>query len=74
MKITFIGNCQTTSLCFYFQELLGDYNIYWLLYDNQFIKHLNEWSDKVKNKIINYDISLDIIKNSDVIVYQEISK
>jgi hypothetical protein len=74
MKITFIGNCQTVTLCFYFQELLGDHNIQWLLFGEEMSQYLGVYSDKVKNKIDNYDIIFDVIKNSDVIIYQEISK
>jgi hypothetical protein len=32
------------------------------------------WSDKVKNKIVDYDLSNNIIQTSDIIIYQEISK
>lgn len=74
MKITFIGNCQTASLCFYFQQLLGEFNIKWVLYGDEFKPHLHEWSNKVKHKIIDYDIVIDVIKHSDVIVFQEIRK
>jgi len=73
MIIAFIGNCQTASLTFYFQQLL-DCNIQWLLYGEEFRGHLTAWSDKVKNKVLDYNISLDIIKNSDFIIYQEICK
>lgn len=73
MNITFIGNCQTASLCFYFQQLL-ECNIQWVLYGDDFKPHLGSWSDKVKNKILDYNISIEVIKNSDVIIYQEISK
>ncbi len=62
------------SLCFYYQQLLGHNNIRWLLYSNEFLKHMGRWSDKVKNKIINYNLAFNVIKNSDVIIYQEISK
>jgi hypothetical protein len=71
--ITFIGNCQTASLCFYFQQLLGSNNISWVLYGNEFLPHLGNWSNPIKNKIINYDESIQVIKTSDVIIYQEIS-
>ena len=74
MNITFIGNCQTASLCFYFQQLLYDCDIKWLLYGDEFKRHLGSWTNKIKNKIVNYDIAFDVIKKSDVIVYQEISK
>lgn len=73
MNITFIGNCQSVSLCFYFQQLL-DCNIQWVMYGEEFREHLGFWSKKVLNKIIDYEKSLDIIKRSDVIVFQEICK
>jgi hypothetical protein len=73
MNITFIGNCQTAALCFYFQQLLNC-NINWVLYGDEFKPHLGGWIDKVKNKILDYDISFDVLRNSDVIIYQEISK
>jgi hypothetical protein len=61
------------SLCFYFQQLL-DCNIQWVLYGDHFKPHIGGWSDKVKNKIVEYDASIDAIKNSDIIIYQQISK
>ena len=73
MNITFIGNCQTVSLCFYFQQLLNENNnICWILYGEEFKEHLTEWSAKCKNKIIDYDNSIQKIKDSDVIIYQNI--
>ncbi len=74
MNITFIGNCHTASVCFYFQQLLGDSDIKWLLYGDEFKQYMGNWSNKIKNKILNYDIAFDVIKKSDVIVYQEINK
>ena len=73
MIITFIGNCQTVSLCFYFQQLLTC-EVYWILFGNEFKPHLGEWSDKVKNKIIDPEKSINCIKNSDIIIYQQIIK
>jgi len=70
MNITFIGNCQTISLCFYFQELFNNdenYNICWVSYGDEFKTHLNTWCDKCKNKMIDYDKSIQIIKDSDII-------
>lgn len=73
MNITFIGNCQTVSLCFYFQQLLSENNnICWLLYGEEFKQHLNNWSVKCKNKILDYDKVIPTIKNSDIIIYQNI--
>jgi hypothetical protein len=63
--ILFIGNCQTASLCFYFQEL--GYQAQWLLYGEEFRPHLGSWSYKV-NKVFN----MDVIKDSDIIVFQEV--
>ena len=74
MNITFIGNCQTASLCFYFQQLLGDDGIKWIVYGPEFQSHLEPFMDKVKNKIVDDDKIFDVIKNSDFIIYQEISK
>jgi len=73
MNITFIGNCQTVSLCFYFQQLLNENNnICWVLYGEEFTHHLNNWSIKCKNKILDYDKSIQKIKDSDIIIYQNI--
>jgi hypothetical protein len=60
------------SLCFYFQQLLHNEEIYWLQYDASFEIHLNEWSNKCKNKINDYETQLKIISQSDIIMYQEI--
>lgn len=74
MNITFIGNCQTVSLCFFLQELTEskNYNCYYCCYGAEFIPHLGSWSNKVNNKSINDIESIEIIKNSDFIIYQEI--
>jgi hypothetical protein len=72
MNITFIGNCQTVSLCFYFQQLLKEYNICWLLYNEDFKIHLGNWSEKCKNKIVDENISIQHVENSDIIIYQVI--
>jgi hypothetical protein len=74
MNITFIGNCQTVSLSFYFQQLLNqNNNISWCLYGEEWKTHLGKWTDKCKNKIIDYTESIQKIKNSDIIIYQEIN-
>jgi hypothetical protein len=74
MNITFIGNCQTLTLCYYFQQLLNqNNNICWVLYGEDFKQHLGNWSDKCKNKIIDYDDSIEKIKDSDIIIYQNIN-
>jgi hypothetical protein len=73
MNITFIGNCQTLSLCFYFQQLLNNANnICWILYGEEFKPHIGNWSAKCKNKIIDYADSIQKIKDSDVVIYQHI--
>lgn len=84
MKITFMGNCQTLALCYYFQQLQYS-NASWICYGEEmkrviiprkwrglFIKP-NHWSDKCKNKIFNYLDQIEEIQKSDVIIYQEIS-
>jgi len=74
MNITFIGNCQTVSLCFYFQKLLEgtNYNISWILIADWFKQFLGEWSEKCSNKILDYNESIERIKLSDIIIFQEI--
>ena len=74
MNITFIGNCQQLSLCFYFQQLLNstDYNICWVSYEERFNTHLGKWSDKCINKIRNEDKAIPRIKDSDIIIYSNI--
>jgi hypothetical protein len=74
MNITFIGNCQMLSLCYFFQQLLNStyYKIFWISYSEDFNKHLGLWSNKCKNKITDYDISIKQIKNSDIIIYQNV--
>ncbi len=74
MNITFIGNCQTVSLCFYFQKLLEgtDYNISWILIADWFKQFLDKWSEKCSNKILDYNESIEQIKVSDIIIFQEI--
>ena len=74
MNIAFIGNCQMASLCFYFQQLLLDCNVKFAVYGDEFLPHLGDWSNKVVNKIINYDESIEWIKTCDIVMYQEISK
>ena len=75
MNITFIGNCQTLSLCFYFQQLLIENSkICWISYGDECSQHVNDnnWTAKCKNKYIDYDNSIQTIKDSDIIIYQEI--
>lgn len=73
--MSLIGNCQTVTLCFYLQQLLSpaNYSVNWLMYGNDFRQHLGKWSYKCNNKILDYDVIISKIKESDVIIYQEIS-
>lgn len=64
------------SLCYYFQELLKTketYNIYWLMYGEEFRMHLTGYSNKCKNKILDYNESIQKIKESNIIIYQNVS-
>lgn len=73
MNITFMGNCQMVSLCYYFQQLLSkDNHICWVLYQEEFKQHLGNWSVKCENQILDYDNSIQTIKDSDIIIYQDI--
>ena len=74
--ISLIGNCQTVTLCFYLQQMLDPtrFQISWLLYGNEFNRHLNgQWSKKCLNKIRSYDNIVLEIKRSDYIIYQQVS-
>ena len=75
MNIVFIGNCQLLSLCYYFQQLLNtNNNIFYICYGKNFIPFTKcGWASKCKNKIIEYKEAIDKIKNSDFIIYQNIS-
>lgn len=72
--ISFIGNCQTLTLCFYFQQLLNksDFNSNWLLYGNEFRRHLGPWSNKCVDKILDERTIIEKAKKSDIIIYQEV--
>jgi hypothetical protein len=72
MIITCIGNCQALTFCFYLQQLLGPDNINWITYGDEFIRHLRRWSDKCQNKITDYDESIEQIKISDIIIFQNV--
>lgn len=74
--IAFIGNCQMVSLCFFLQQLLSsnkNFVVRWCLYGDKFKAHLAHWSKKCKDKIIDYNHSLEYIKICDYIIYQDIS-
>jgi dTDP-4-dehydrorhamnose 3,5-epimerase len=73
MIISFIGNCQTIALCILLQRLLRKkpYLIVWLLYGDEFKEH--DWSLKCMNSFTEYEESLEQIKLSDVIIFQEIN-
>lgn len=45
-----------------------------MLYGEEFKSFLGNWSVKCKNQILDYNESIKKIKESDVIIYQEISK
>ena len=76
IHITFIGNCQTLSLCFFCQQLLAKkhYDVRWVSFGKHFEPNLGRWSDKCVNKIIEYSASIERVKISDIIIYQEIAK
>ena len=62
-----------SSIMFFFQQLLPtDNNICWVLYGDEFINHIGKWAEKCNNKIIDYDTSIQTIKDSDIIIYQNI--
>ena len=76
MNITFMGKCQTLSLCYYFQQLLDKtkYNISWIMCSDCYLSHLNEHNVyKCDNIILNDDI-IEQIKISDVIIYQNVDE
>ena len=74
MIISFIGNCQTIALCILLQRLLRKkpYLIVWLLYGAEMKEH--DWSHICMNSFTEYEESLEQIKLSDVIIFQEINK
>lgn len=76
MIITFIGNCQSITLCFYVQLLVYNkvHTSSWVLYGEEFRQHIGDWSKKCKNKILDYNQTIEQIKKSDVIIYPEICK
>lgn len=76
MHISFIGNCQLLTLCFYFQQLLdtNENSMNWLLYGHEFRSHLGGWTTKCKNLVLDDEKSIEIIKTSDIIIFQEISE
>lgn len=73
MIITFIGNCQTLSLCYFFQQLLKDNNNINYVKPLEGFRTNRKWCKKIKNIITDYNISIKIIKNSDYIIYQNIN-
>jgi len=70
MKITFIGNCQLVALCYYAQQLTDDAR--WVCYGNEFLPFLDSWSDKCVDKILHHEGAIARVRESDVIVYQEV--
>ena len=75
-NITFIGNCQTVALCFFFQQLTNkdNYNIYWVLYGDEFKQHIGDWSHKCKNMLFDDNNIKKQLMVSDIIIFQEISE
>ena len=76
INITFIGNCQMVSLCYFFQRLLdvNKYNVKWVCYGKDFQRvGKRRWANKCLNKILNYNDSIERLKISDVVIYQIIS-
>lgn len=71
MKVTFIGNCQLVALCYYIQHLVDDAR--WVCYGDEFLPHLTSWSDKCEDKILDHDGAIARVRDSDVIVYQEVT-
>ncbi len=59
------------NVVFFFQQLVSD-KCSWILYDDSFKQYLGEWSDKCKNKIIDYNEAINQIKESDYIIFQNI--
>ena len=73
--ITFIGNCQLLCLCFFFQELLNDTNhiVKWICYGNEFVRaSQRKWAQKCKDRVYDYNEAIELIKLSDVIIFQEV--
>ena len=77
MKVSFIGDSQMVTLCFFMQELFrynDDYNstAQWLLYGDEFLVHLDSWADKCERKMLDYGRCVAELRTSDVVVFQEI--
>ena len=70
MKVTFIGNCQLVALCYYMQQISDDAR--WVCYGPEFLPFLDPWSEKCVNKILDHDGAIARVRDSDVIVYQEV--
>lgn len=72
--ISFIGNCQTITLCYFFQQLfdIRNYTINYLMYGQEFMQHLGPYSYKCKNRYLDYSTIEEQIKKSDYIIFQEI--
>ena len=54
------------------KNINNDYIVYWLLFGELFRRHVGKWADKCKNKILEEDSSIEIIKHCDIIIYQDI--
>lgn len=76
-KITFTGNCQLVSLCYFLQKLLDnkDYFIQYIVYGEEFKYCFGEWSQKCNNIITEYeDNYIKELQSSDIIIYQEVKE
>lgn len=77
INIAFVGTCQSLSLSYFLQKCLQHnpiYNIKWVCYDNSFLKHLTNWSDKCVNKILNETEGIKFIQNCNYIIYHPIQE
>jgi hypothetical protein len=78
MNIALYGNCQTRALFFYIKKLQPNANIKWICPDLAFDKkvhvwaHTQEFEGKFVESLYNVDKSIDFIKQSDVVIYQNI--
>ena len=77
IHIGFVGNCQLLSLCFFTQFLLKEnqeYTVRYISYDNTFNIHIDKWSDKCNNKILDYSEGIEYLMKCDYIIYNKIKK
>ena len=78
MNIALYGNCQTRALFFYIKKLQPNANIKWICADLFFDRlkhnwaHTKEFEGKIVESLYNIDKSIDFVKTSDLIIYQNI--